>query len=346
MNIAGREIDSYQPPYCIAEISCNHNGSLDRALRLIDAAKYACADAVKFQCYEASTITIDHDGPGFILQDGPWKGKRLHDLYREAQTPFEWFPKLAEHAGKAGITWFASVFDKTSVDLLCELRCAALKIASFELVDLPLIRYAAGKGKPLILSTGMASREDISAAWQAVRLAQKVGEGELVNAIPLHCVSGYPTPAAEANLATLKEWAQFRSTCGISDHTTGIEIPIAATALGACMIEKHLKPDRATTLDSAFSLVPNNFKAMVEAVRRTWAALQPSQAKSEDASRPLRRSLYAVEDIPVGQPFTEANVRSIRPGNGLPPALIGEIVGKTAGRDIVRGEPMAWEMVK
>lgn len=337
MKINGREIGPNHPPYVIAEISANHNGSLDRALRLIDAAKYAGADGVKFQCYEASTITLDCDGPGFVLEDGPWKGKRLFDLYRKAQTPFAWFPALFERARAIGITAFSSVFDRSSIDLLESLGCPAYKIASFELTDLPLIRYAASTGKPIILSTGMGSEQEINQAWRTIRA--------LTDGIALHCVSGYPTPASESNLTLIALWRASGTPVGISDHTTGIEIPIAATALGACVIEKHLKLDRARTVDSAFSLVPNNFKAMVDAVRNTWAALQPSRAQSEEASRPLRRSLYAVADIPAGSPFTNENIRSIRPGHGLPPATIDEVIGKTAARAIARGEPMTADAI-
>lgn len=346
MIIAGREIGHGHPPYVVAEIGCNHGGSLPRALAMIDAAKECGADAVKWQCFTPDTITLDCDRPEFMINDGPWKGRRLYDLYRETATPLFWFPEIFEHARKKGITTFASVFDRSGVDFLERLGCPALKIASFEIVDIPLIRYAASTGKPLIISTGMASDEEISPAWREVRTAQKIHDGELANAILLHCVSGYPTPPSEANLAHLKWWLESGGSYGISDHTLGPEIPIAATALGACIIEKHFRLSGApNTEDSPFSMGEGAFKKMVKAIRNTWDALQPSTTESEAASRPLRRSLFAVADISAGQPFTAANVRSIRPGNGLPPALIDQIIGRHAARDIACGEPLAWELV-
>jgi N-acetylneuraminate synthase len=344
MIIAGREIGLGHPPYVIAEVSCNHGGSLSRALELIDAAKDFGADAVKFQCVTADTITIDCDRPEFTIKDGPWRGRNLYELYQRTETPFEWFPTIAERARLAGITWFASVFDKTAVDLMVKLDAPAIKIASFELVDIPLIKYAVATGKPIILSTGMASYNEVNAA---------IPRGmDLNNLALLHCVSGYPSPASEANLYRIKHlqgmfsyWGE--QAVGISDHG-GPEIPIAATALGAQIIEKHFRliahPD---TEDSPFSLDQWQFAEMVRNVRNTWLAIQQplGSSKSEESSRPLRRSLFAVEYIIKGDLFTERNVRSIRPGHGLPPAVIGNVIGQVATRDIVRGEPLSWEMV-
>lgn len=346
MKIAGRKIGPTQPPYLIAEISCNHAGSLFNALRLIEAARRSGADAVKFQAYTPDTITLDCDKPDFVLQDGPWKGRRLYDLYREAHTPFEWFPTLFDHARKIGITCFASVFDFSSIDLLERLNCPAYKIASFEIVDTELIRHAAATGKPLIVSTGMASETECAAAWQAIRETCRTPDAEIADALPLHCVSGYPTPPAEANLARLRAWSTWQSQpFGLSDHTTSHTIAIAATALGVSAIEKHLKLDGIETADAGFSLTPTAFKEMARAVRDVWDALQSGTPASEQASRPLRRSLYAVADIPAGAPITRENVRSIRPGHGLAPSVLPEIVGHTATRMIARGEALARDMV-
>lgn len=344
MIIDGREIGPGHPPYVVAEISCNHGGSLDRALQLINAAKDVGADAVKLQAYEADTITIDMD---FKLPNGPWQGQRLYDLYKKTQTPLSWFPLLARRAREARITWFASVFDRSSVDALETLGCPAYKIASMEIVDLPLIRYAASKGKPMIISTGMASEQEVGAAISAVPSKNGLAI--------LHCVSAYPTHPSHANLGKLREIAGRHQyyhidghdfSVGISDHTAGIEVPIAATALGACIIEKHfIISHRHTSADCLFSLDRVEFKAMVNAARNTWYALQPSEPKSEESSRVLRRSLYVVKDVKRGELFTRENVRSIRPGLGLPPKEIDRIIGRTSSRDISRGEPMVEGMI-
>lgn len=353
MNIAGREIGPGHPPYIIAEVSCNHGGELSRALELIDAAKACGADAVKFQCYTADTITIDCDREEFTVTIGPWKGRNLHELYRETQTPFDWFPEIKARAEKIGITWFASVFDRTAVDLMVKLGAPAIKIASLEIVDTPLIKYAAATGKPMIISTGVANDYDIDRASLAFWEEQVVD-----NLVMLHCVSGYPTPPEEANLFRMV--GMWRSDedgpVGISDHSVGYEVPIAATALGACIIEKHFRlQEHPRTEDAPFSLDQYGFTSMTEMVRNTWAAMQPREVVpgygieisgwSEVPSWPLRRSLFAVRGIKKGEKFTSKNVRSIRPGHGLPPAAIDQIIGKCAARSIERGEPMAWDMV-
>jgi pseudaminic acid synthase len=347
MKISDREIGLGQPPFIIAEVSCNHGGDVQRALELIDAAKDCGADAVKFQCFTPDTMTLDCDRPEFIVADGPWKGRRLYDLYRSTQTPFVWFPEIAKRAFDVGIPWFASVFDKSSVDLMVELDAPAIKIASFEIVDLPLIRYAAATSKLFILSTGMASDDEVVAAMKVVQA--NLMPGKIPNAIALHCVAGYPTPVSEANLSAMTrskpyEWGW---NVGISDPTTGIEVPIAATALGACIIEKHFRLSfHPKAEDSPFSLDEVEFSSMTRAVRNIWAAMQPRPAASEAAHRPLRRSLFAVEDIKAGTMFSKENIRTIRPGHGAPPANIDRFIGKLAARNIARGEPLQFGMIK
>lgn len=335
MRIGSHEIGPGFPPYIIAEISCNHGGSLQRAFELIDAAKSAGADAVKFQCYTPDSMTIDCKRPEFLIEKGPWRGLYLYELYKVTQTPPEWFPKLKERADRAGIDWFASVFDKAGIDLMVKLNAAAIKIASFEITDIPLIQYAANTGKPLILSNGMASWAEIDDVREAL-LPKYPGQDYMW----LHCTSGYPAPIEDVGL-------QFMGgLCGISDHTVSSEVPIAATALGTAIIEKHFKlfwhPE---TEDAAFSLDEIDFADMVRHVRNTWKAMQPTNKPSQDVHRPLRRSLYAVTDIKRGETFTEANVRSIRPGGGLAPKETGNVIGRVAQVDIARGDAIQWFMI-
>jgi pseudaminic acid synthase len=343
--IDGRPVGPGYPPYVIAELSGNHNGDLSRALRLIEAAKEAGADAIKLQTYTADTITLDHDGPGFRIEGGLWSGRRLHELYSEAQTPWEWHPELFEHARKVGITCFSSPFDPTAVDLLQHLGAPAYKIASFELVDLPLIRYAAKTGKPLIMSTGMATTEEINDAMEAAR------EGGAGGIVLLHCVSGYPTPAEEANLARIPALAAGQDCpIGLSDHTLAPEAAVAAVALGAVLIEKHFTLARADGgPDAAFSLEPDEFAGLVKSVRTAHATLgRPDygRAGSERGNVAFRRSLYAVQDIAAGELVTADNVRSIRPGYGLPPKHLPAILGRRARRAISRGTPMSFDLVE
>lgn len=341
LSIAGRPIGPDHEPFIIAELSGNHGGRLDRALALIDAAKEAGADAVKFQTYTADTITIDHDGPGFLLEGGLWKGRTLHELYAEAHTPWDWHPALFARARERGLIAFSSPFDDTAVDLLENLDAAAFKIASFEAIDLPLIRRAARSGKPVIISTGMASLGEIAAAVEAARPAP---------VMLLHCVSGYPTPAEDMNLRTIPHLAAaFGVPVGLSDHSFGIAAPVAAVTLGAVMIEKHFTLSRADgDVDSAFSLEPSEFKTMAEAARTAWRAagrihydLEPSEAGGRD----YRRSLYVVADIAAGESLTPANVRSIRPGFGLAPKHLPDVLGRRAVRALRRGEPLSWAML-
>jgi pseudaminic acid synthase len=343
--IGGRPIGAAQPPYVVAELSGNHNGELARALRLIDAAKEAGADAVKLQTYTADTITIDHDGPGFVIEGGLWHGRRLHELYREAHTPWDWHPALFEHARKRGIDCFSSPFDPSAVDFLDRLGCPAYKIASLEIVDTPLIRYAAQRGKPLIMSTGLASDEEISDAIAAAR------SGGAVGIALLHCVSAYPTPVAEANLARIPALARAHACpVGLSDHSLGTDVAIAAVALGARVIEKHVTLARADGgPDAAFSLEPDELAALVRGVRNAHAALGSADyghAESEKPNLIFRRSLYAVADIPEGGLLTSGNVRSIRPGFGLPPGCLPDVLGKRARHSIPRGTPIAWDLIE
>ncbi|MGY0830978.1 pseudaminic acid synthase [Azospirillum brasilense] len=339
--INGRPIGPGHPPYLIAEMSGNHQGDLNRALALVDAAKEAGADAVKLQTYTADTLTIDHDGPGFLLEGGLWKGRTLHDLYREAHTPWEWHGPLFERARAIGLTIFSSPFDDTAVDLLERLDAPAFKIASFEVNDLPLIRRAARSGKPLILSTGLATLGEIGEAVEAV------GDAPLVL---LHCVSGYPTPPEDCNLRTIPHLAQaFGVAVGLSDHTHGVAVPVAATALGAVVIEKHFTLSRADGgVDSAFSLEPAEFKAMANSVRTAWAALgrvhygvKPSEAGGRD----YRRSLYVTADVAAGEALSADSVRSIRPGFGMKPKHLPAVLGRRAARALKRGEPLRWDML-
>lgn len=344
VTIADRKIGAGEPPYVVAELSGNHNGDIGRALALIDAAKAAGADAVKLQTYTADTITIDHDGPEFLVHGGPWDGRRLYELYQEAHTPWDWHPRLFEHARSIGIEIFSSPFDPTAVELLESLGAPAFKIASFELIDIPLIETCARTGKPLIMSTGLASAQEIS---EAVEAAKRAGDGGV---ILLHCTSAYPAPAADMNLRTLEHLARRHGVAvGLSDHTLGVTVSVAAVALGACFIEKHVTLSRAEGgVDSHFSLEPHELERLVKECREAWEALgvvRDEEAPSEAASRDHRRSLYVVADIAKGDLLTTANVRSIRPGHGLPPKHLPDVLNRRASRDLMRGSPLNWSML-
>lgn len=343
--VEGRRIGLAEPPYIVAELSGNHNGDLDRALRLVDAARDAGADAVKLQTYRADTITLDADGPAFRICGGPWDGQRLYDLYSVASTPWDWHAALFARARGLGLPIFSTPFDPTAIDFLETLGAPAYKIASFEIVDLPLIRHAAMTGKPLILSTGMASAAETA---EAIEAAREAGAGGIA---VLHCVSGYPTPVEEANLLTIPRLAARHGlVTGFSDHTMGTAAAVAAVALGARIIEKHLTLDRSEAgPDAAFSLEPAEFAALTRACREAFSSLGEARgglSASEHASAPLRRSLFAVEEIRSGERFTERNVRSIRPGHGLPPKHLPEVLGLRAGVDIARGTPLSWDHVE
>ena len=344
-SIDGRPIGPEHPPYIVAEMSGNHNGEIDRAIRLIDAAKRAGADAVKLQTYTADTITIDHEGPGFVLEGGLWDGRRLYELYQEAHTPWEWHEQLFAHARAIGITIFSAPFDPTAIDLLESLGAPAYKIASPEIVDLGLIELCAATGKPLIISSGMASFEEIE---RAVATARAVGATQI---LVLHCISSYPTPLDQAHLSTIGDLARrLDAPVGLSDHTLDTFAAAVAVGQGAVLIEKHFTLARADGgVDSAFSLEPVELKRLVDDSRAAHACLgRPNYrpAEAELGMLVARRSLYVVADIGAGEAFTPDNIRSIRPNLGLQPAHRGAVLGKTATRDLARGEPLAADMIK
>jgi len=345
IKIGNRWIGPGQPAYVIAELSANHNQDFDRAVRIIHAAREAGADAVKLQTYTPDTITISSNREEFRIGGGTiWDGRNLHDLYGEAYTPWSWQPRLMKIAQDLGMDLFSSAFDSTAVDFLEDMGVPAHKVASFELVDIPLIQKMARTGKPLIMSTGMATVEEIE---EALRGAREAGATEIAL---LKCTSAYPAPPEEMNLRTIPAMAErFGIPVGLSDHTMGIAAPVAAVALGACIIEKHLTLSRATPgPDSAFSLEPHEFKSMVESVRTTEKALGEvyfGASGNEMASRVFRRSLFVVEDVGPDEPFTAFNVRSIRPANGLHPRHLTQVLGKRAARAIKKGTPLAWDLV-
>ena len=339
VTIAGRRIGADHEPYIICELSGNHNGSLDRALALVDAAAQTGCDAIKLQTYTADTITMESDRPEFFIHGGPWDGYSLHKLYQEAHTPWDWHAALFARARQHGVTMFSSPFDDTAVDLLESLGAPAYKIASFELVDLPLVAYAASKGKPLIMSTGMANAAEIEAA---VQTARKFGSGEI---ILLHCVSNYPADIADAHVRTVPDLgARYACVPGLSDHTHGVAASVAAIALGGAVIEKHFTLARADGgPDASFSLEPQEFSALVRDCKDAWKALghvHYDTLGTEAGSKTFRRSLYVVRDVRAGEPLTRDNIRSIRPGLGLPPARLWSVLGKSATRDLQRGEPL------
>jgi pseudaminic acid synthase len=343
--IGNRNVGHGNPVYIIAELSANHNQDFDQAVQLIKAAKEAGADAIKLQTYTPDTITIDCDNEYFRIRKGSiWEGKNLCELYREAYTPWKWQPKLKEIANGLGMDLFSSPFDKTAVDFLEKIDVPAYKIASFELVDIPLIQYVAATGKPILMSTGMATLAEID---EAVITAKKAGCKEIAL---LKCTSAYPAKPEEMNLRTIPHMAEaFGLPVGLSDHTLGIAVPIAAVALGACIVEKHFTLSRAVPgPDSSFSLEPQEFKAMVDAIRTTEKAfgkISYEVTEHEAASRIFRRSLFVVKDMKAGDVFTENNLRCIRPGYGLHTRHLGDILGKRASIDIEKGTPLERPMI-
>lgn len=344
IQIDGRTIGVDQPPYVIAEMSANHNGDLEAALRLISEAKKAGADAIKLQTYRPDTITIDSDLPDFQLTKGPWAGRTLYDLYDWAHTPWEWHKVLFEHARAQEISVFSSPFDTTAIDLLEDLNAPAYKIASFEAVDLPLIKYAASTGKPLIISTGIANAQEIEEAIEAAR------EGGCVEMAILHCVSGYPAPAEDYNLRTLVDMQErFGLPTGLSDHTLDNTTAIASVALGACIIEKHFTLNRAGSgPDDSFSLEPAGMRELCSGAFTAWRALgcvHYDRKPSEQVNSQFRRSLYFVENIKAGEKITSAHVKSIRPGFGMEPKHLPNVLGKTAATDVVRGTPVRADLL-
>ncbi|MEH6835066.1 MULTISPECIES: pseudaminic acid synthase [Falsihalocynthiibacter] len=342
-SIAGRSIGTEHSPYIIAELSGNHNGDLDRALALVDAAATTGADAVKLQTYTADTITIDVDRPEFRISGGLWDGRSLHELYQEASTPWDWHEALFARAKSYNLHCFSSPFDPTAVDFLAGFNVPAYKIASFELVDTPLIRKVATQGKPMIMSTGVANYAEIEDALGAAR------EGGATEICLLHCISAYPAKPEEMRLGTIEALAKaFGVTVGLSDHTLGSAVAVASIARGATVIEKHMTLARADGgPDADFSLEPDEFTQLVADCRMAHAALgEPrfDRAGVGGTNATFRRSLYIVEDVAEGAVLTDENLRSIRPGLGLAPKHLPSALGKTANRTLKRGEPLAWDM--
>lgn len=337
--IAGREISENQPPYVIAELSANHNGKLETALKIIEEAAKAGADAVKLQTYRPDTITLDSDADEFKIRGGLWDGRTLYELYQEAHMPWEWHKPLFEHAKKIGIPIFSSPFDKTAVDLLEDLNAPAYKIASFEAVDLPLIRYVAATGKPMIISTGMADAEEIQEAVTAAL------EGGCKQLAILQCVSGYPAPAEDYNLRTITDMIErFGLVTGLSDHTLDNTTAIASVVLGASIIEKHFTLDRnGGGPDDSFSLEPADLAALCRDSKTAWKALGQvdyGRKSSEQGNAQFRRSLYFVKDMKAGDVVTEDCVRSVRPGFGLPPKKLEWVIGQQVGKNVAANTPV------
>ncbi|MCF7970951.1 MAG: pseudaminic acid synthase [Methylococcaceae bacterium] len=339
MTLAGRDIGADFPPYVIAEMSANHNGDIENAYKIIAMAKQAGADALKMQTYTADTLTIDSDLPDFQLTDGLWAGRSLYDLYKEAYTPWEWHKPLFDYARDLDITLFSSPFDETAVDLLEDLNAPAYKIASFEAIDLPLIKYVAQTTKPMIISTGMADLEEIT---EAVEIAKENGCHALVL---LHCISSYPTPIEQSNLKVIVDLAErFKVPVGLSDHTLGTTAAIVGVALGASVIEKHVTLSRSEGgVDSAFSLEPEELQRLCLQTKSAWQALGDAgyeQKPAELGNVRFRRSIYVVEDIQKGERFTRKNIRIIRPGFGLKPKYFPDVLGLSANKAMFKGQPL------
>ena len=345
MKIQDREIGSEHPPYVIAEMSANHNGRIETAFRIIEEAARAGADAIKLQTYRPDTITLDCDSEDFRIRGGLWDGRTLYDLYREAHMPWEWHAALFEHARRVGIAIFSSPFDATAVDLLEGLNAPAYKIASFEAVDLPLIKYVASTGKPMIISTGMADSKEIQEAIDAARAG---GCNELA---VLHCVSGYPAPAADYNLRTIPDMiSRFGVVTGLSDHTLDNATAIASVALGASLIEKHFTLDRnGGGPDDSFSLEPRELAALCQGVRTAWEALGTvdyGRKSSEEGNVKFRRSLYFVKDLQAGEVITADAIRSVRPGFGAAPKCLEAVLGRRVRKDTLANTPVLLDSIE
>ncbi len=345
VTIGGRVISKGHAPYIVAELSANHGGSLSRALAVMEAAKVAGADAIKLQTYTADTMTIDHDGPDFRIKGGLWDGRQLYELYKEAYTPWEWHEALFAKGRELGIPVFSTPFDETAVDFLEKLDPPAYKVASFELLDIPLVTRIASTGRPVIMSTGMASPKEIAESVDAFRAA---GGRDL---ILLHCVSAYPTPVEQSNLQRIPILEKdFKCPVGLSDHTLGTAVAIASVALGACLIEKHFKLSKTDDgPDSSFSLVPEQLRELVDGAKAAFDALgsgAPARAEVEKSTMVFRRSIYVVCDIGAGEPFTDKNVRIIRPGYGLAPREIPKVLGRKARHALSRGTALTWDMIE
>ncbi len=345
IEINGRRVGPGAPAYMVAEMSANHDHDYDKAVRIMEAAAEAGADAVKLQTYTADTLTIDCDNEYFQIGKGTkWEGRNLYDLYKEAYTPWDWHPRLAEVAADLGLDLFSTPFDDTAVDFLEEMNVPAHKVASFEMVDLPLLRKIGATGKPVIMSTGMATLAEIS---EAVSTLRQAGTDQLVL---LKCTSAYPASPDEMDLATIPHLGRaFGVPAGLSDHTLGITVPVAAVTLGACMVEKHFTLDRSSPgPDASFSLEPADFAEMVKAVRVAEQAVGQvsyGSGQRETASNAFRRSLFVVQDVAAGEVFTAENVRSIRPGHGLHTRYLERVLGRTAAQKIELGTPLSWELI-
>jgi len=340
ISIAGRKIGHAHSPYVIAEMSANHNGNMEAAFRIIEEAKKAGADAIKMQTYTADTLTLKCNLPDFQINEGLWAGRTLHELYEWAHTPWHWHKPLFDRARELGITIFSSPFDNTAIDLLEDLNAPAYKIASFEAVDLSLIKYAASTGKPLIISTGMADAEEIAEAIDAAR------EGGCEELAILHCVSGYPAPAEDYNLRTIPDMIErFSLVTGLSDHTLDNTTAIVSVALGASIIEKHFTLDRnGGGPDDSFSLEPGELAALCHGAKTAWSALGSVNYRrkaSEQGNVRFRRSLYFVKELQKGDLITSESVRSIRPGYGIPPKYINSVIGRRVNQDVSVGTPVS-----
>jgi len=332
------------PTYIVAEMSANHNKDFNQAVRLLEAAKESGADAIKLQAYTPDTMTIDCNNEYFQIKGTPWDGRTLYDLYREAYMPWEWQPKLKAIADELDLDLFSTAFDPSAVDFLEDMGVPVHKVASFEIVDIPLIEHMARKGKPIIISTGMATQTDIEESVQAARNA-----GATQIAL-LKCTSAYPASPEEMNLRTIPHLAEsFNVPVGLSDHTLGFAVPVSAIVVGACIVEKHFTLSRDSYgPDSAFSLEPNEFKTMVDAIRVAEKALGEVHygvTEREAASHIFCRSLFVINDMKAGQVLTDATIRSIRPGYGLSPKFLREVIGKRAAKDIKKGTPLSWAMI-
>lgn len=343
IEIAGRKIGACHSPYIICEMSANHNGSLEKALEMIDVAVETGCDAIKLQTYTADTLTVNSSDEAFRIKGGLWDQRTLYDLYQEAHTPWGWHEIMFERARLRGVTMFSSPFDTTAVDFLMDLNAPAFKIASFEVIDLPLIRYVASTGKPMIISTGMADDDEIEEAAQAAR------EGGCNDFALLHCVSGYPAPASDYNLATIPDMAKrWGVPIGLSDHTLENSTAIASVALGASVIEKHFTLDRSGGgPDDSFSLEPAEFAALCTDARTAWEAvghIDYGRKSSELGNITFRRSLYFVKDLAEGDIVTSDSIRSIRPGYGLPPKYADALVGMRVSRNVQANTPTRWEV--
>lgn len=344
--IDGKPISENNPPFIIAEMSANHNGSIERAFATIESAAKCGVDAIKMQTYTADTMTIDCDKEDFVLRGGLWNGYKLYDLYKWAETPFSWHKEIFAYAKKLGITIFSTPFDESAVDLLESLNNPAYKIASFEILDLPLLKYVASTNKPIIISTGMASEEEISEALETI-----LHEGNNQICL-LHCISSYPAPIEESNLIQIKNLKEkYGLLTGLSDHTMGITAAITSVGLGACLIEKHFTLSRKDKgPDSDFSLEPNEFRNLCIEAKNSWKAIgsknfmKNDRSMLEKSNRDLRRSIYFIKDKKAGEIIESSDLKRIRPGKGLPPKYLDKLIGLKLSHDVSRGDPTRWDL--